>query len=57
MQIEFLYNHCANELTKFIKNLKNHRCSFDHTPSIYMFIGDLATPTNLSYVRSSIKFM
>jgi hypothetical protein len=35
VQTEFLCNHSANELTKFIKNLKKLGCSFDPTPFIY----------------------
>jgi hypothetical protein len=46
VQTEFLCNHHANELTKFIKNSeKIHRFSFDHSPSIYII-----SRSNLGYL-------
>jgi hypothetical protein len=55
VQIEFLCNHHANELTKFIKNSeKIHRFSFDHSPSIYII--SRSNSLCLSYTKKE-KFL
>jgi hypothetical protein len=39
VQTKFSYNHCVNELTKFIKiTEKINRCSFNPTLSIYKIL-------------------
>jgi hypothetical protein len=44
VQTKFLYNHCADELTKFIKiTEKINRCSFDPTISIYKILSQNCT--------------